>query len=134
MNVLQGNITKIITAGSLSLVRLTSNGCALNTIVVDTPSTSPYLKIDHPVNVLFKETEVILAKQLSGNISLTNKIKCLVKSFECDDLLCKVSMDFNGSKINAIITKEAFEIMNIAEKDEIFAMINANEVSLSPHA
>lgn len=134
MNVLRGNITRIETDGSLSLISLISYNCHLTTVVVDTPATAPYLKIDLPVNILFKETEVILAKQFSGSISLTNKIKCRVKSFKCDRVLCKVSMDFNGSRLNAILTRAAFDMLDIAEGEEVFAMINAIEVSLSSHA
>ena len=134
MNILQGNITKITTDGQLSLVKLTSHGCALTTVVVDTPVTSPYLKINDPVNILFKETEVILARPFSENISLTNKIPCTVRSVLCEGLLCKVAMDFNGVTIHALLTHEAWDSLDMAAADEVVAMINTIEVSLSGHA
>ena len=131
MNSLLGNIIQIKTEGSLSLVQLKVQNCVLTSIVIDTPETSDYLEIGNQVKVLFKETEVILAKNISGTISLQNKIECIVHSFEKGELLCKIVLIFGAFKITSVITRNAFDQLIIQENDEITAMIKTNEISLS---
>jgi len=131
MNVLLGNITEITTDGSLSLVKLKVQNTVLTSIVIDTPETSDYLKTGNKIKVIFKETEVILAKKISGIISLQNKIDCIVNSFEKGALLCKIVLNFETAKITSVITRNAFDQLDIQENDEITAMIKTNEISLS---
>ncbi|HSD06587.1 TOBE domain-containing protein, partial [Flavobacterium sp.] len=83
------------------------------------------------IKVLFKETEVILAKEISGKISLQNKIDCSVHSFEKGNLLCKIILAFGNYKIVSVITRNAFDQLEIQENDLITAMIKTNEISLS---
>lgn len=131
MNILLGNITEITTEGSLSLVKLKVKNAVLTSIVIDTPKTAPYLKIETEIKILFKETEVILAKNSTGIISLQNKIDCIVYSFEKGELLCKIILTFGDYKIASVITRNAFDQLNIQENAEITAMIKTNEISLS---
>jgi len=131
MNSLLGNITEITTDGSLSLVKLKVQNTVLTSIVIDTPETADYLKIGNEIKILFKETEVILAKEITGKISLQNKIDCRVHSFEKGNLLCKVILAFGNYKIVSVITRNAFDQLEIQENDSITAMIKTNEISLS---
>ena len=104
MNSLLGNITKITTDGSLSLVQLKVGNTILTSIVIDTVETAHYLKIGHNIKILFKETEVILAKNISGIISLQNQMHCIVDYFEKGTLLCKIVLHFGTAKITSVIT------------------------------
>lgn len=131
MNTLSGNITKITTENSLSLVQLKVKNTIMTSIVIDTSETASYLKIGNEIKILFKETEVILAKNISGIISLQNKINCIVHSLEKGSLLCKIILAFEEDKITSVITRNAFDQLNIQENDEITAMIKTNEISLS---
>jgi molybdate transport system regulatory protein len=131
MNTLLGNITEIITEGSLSLVKIKVENTVLTSIVIDTPETAHYLKMGNNIKILFKETEVILAKKITGIISLQNKMDCIVSSFEKGLLLCKITMRFGTYIISSVITRTAFDQLNIQENDQITAMIKTNEISLS---
>ena len=131
MNTLLGNITEITTEGSLSLVKIKVENTLLTSIVIDTPETAHYLKLGNSIKVLFKETEVILAKKITGIISLQNRIDCTVDSFEKGKLLCKITLRFENQTIASVITRTAFDQLEIQEKDEITAMIKTNEISLS---
>lgn len=133
MNTLTGNIIEICTEGSLSLVKIVVHHFTLSSIIIDTPEQSEYLRVGKKVKVLFKETEVILAKEFSGKISVQNKIECRVTSFEKGTLLCKIALYINGDTITSIITRNAFEQLNINENDTVIAMIKTNEISLSAH-
>jgi len=131
MNSLLGNITEITTDGSLSLAKLKVQNTVLTSIVIDTPETADYLKIGNNIKVFFKETEVILAKEITGKISLQNKIDCSVHSFEKGNLLCKIILAFGNYKIVSVITRNAFDQLEIQENDLVTAMIKTNEISLS---
>lgn len=131
MNSLLGNITEIITEDSLSLVKIKVQNSVLTSIVIDTPETVNYLKTGNEIKIHFKETEVILAKNSTGIISLQNKMDCIVHSFEKGALLCKIVLNFGNNKITSVITTNAFDQLNIQENDEITAMIKTNEISLS---
>lgn len=131
MNSLLGNITEITTEGSLSLVKIKVQHTVLTSIVIDTPETAHYLKTGNSIKILFKETEVILAKKVTGIISLQNKMECLVDSYEKGKLLCKITLRFGNFTIASVITRTAFDQLDIQEKDEITAMIKTNEISLS---
>jgi molybdate transport system regulatory protein len=131
MNTLLGTITEITTEDSLSLVKIKVENTVFTSIVIDTPETAHYLKTGNGLKVLFKETEVILAKNIAGIISLQNKIDCIIDSFEKGKLLCKVVLIFGTAKITSVITRNAFDQLEIQENDEITAMIKTNEISLS---
>ncbi|WP_348799990.1 TOBE domain-containing protein [Flavobacterium adhaerens] len=131
MNSLLGNITEINTDGSLSLVKIKVQNTVITSIVIDTPETSNYLKKGNNIKVLFKETEVILVKDFNGTISLQNKIDCRVHSFEKGKLLCKIVLSFDDHKITSVITRNAFDQLQIQENEAITAMIKTNEISLS---
>jgi molybdate transport system regulatory protein len=131
MNTLLGNITEITTEGSLSLVKIKVQHTVFTSIVIDTPETAHYLKTGNSIKILFKETEVILAKKITGIISLQNKMDCIVDSFEKGTLLCKIILRFGTYTISSVITRTAFDQLGIEENDEITAMIKTNEISLS---
>ena len=131
MNLLLGNITEITTEGSLSLVKIKVRHTVFTAIVIDTPETAHYLKTGNSIKILFKETEVILAKKITGIISLQNKMECIIDSFEKGKLLCKIILRFGTYTIASVITRTAFDQLAIEENDEITAMIKTNEISLS---
>lgn len=133
MNILKGTISDIKTEGSLSLVKLMILNCCITSIVIDTTESSEYLKIENAVKIIFKETEVVLAKTFSGLISLQNKLDCSVHSFEKGHLLCKVILNFQNTKIVSVITRNAFDQLKIKEGDLVQAMIKTNEISLAAH-
>ena len=133
MNKLEGKIVAINTEGALSLVKVMVQNCAITSIVIDTPEYSNYLIIGNSIQVLFKETEVVLAKAFSGAISIQNKLDCSVLSFEKGKLLCKITLAFQDTKVVSVITRNAFEQLAIEENDTIIAMIKTNEISLAAH-
>ena len=107
MNTLAGTIAAIATEGNLSLVRIRPT-------IKPSDLVSPSLSIagvrflfEGEVSMLFKETEVIIAKDFHGQISVQNKFGCIVKAIERGKLLAKVLFDYAGAEISSIITLNA---------------------------
>ena len=82
------------------------------------------------MTVLFKETEVSLAKNLSGENSLRNILHRTVQKIRHGDILCEVVLDNNGHTLTSIITTRAMKRLALQEGDEVAVLVKANEVSL----
>ena len=130
MNKLRGRITKIESNDHVSLVDVDVHGDNFTATLLETPEDAPYLKVGNVVDVLFKETEVSLAKGLSGLISLRNRVNTTVKLVRSGVILSEVVMDYRGQSLSSIITSGSIKRMDIKPGDEVEALIKANEVTL----
>ncbi|HEY4060714.1 MAG TPA: TOBE domain-containing protein [Puia sp.] len=133
MNVVYGEIIDVASETDLSLVRVLAHGQTFHAIVIDTPATSPYLKKGHPVQLLFKETEVIIARQGPLQISVRNQVPCRIERITAGKLLCELALGWSGIPLRSIITRTACEALDLKVDDPVIALIKTNEVSLSPH-
>lgn len=130
MNQLRGRIIAIESNDHVSLVDVEVSGDTFSAMLLETPESAPYLTIGNEVQVLFKETEVSLAKNLSGQISLRNRIKGRVRAVRSGLILSEVELDYRGQKLASIITTRSIKRLDIKQGDEVEALIKANEVSL----
>ena len=135
MNTLSGHITAITTEDEISLVKVDAAENTFTAIVIDTPERSAYLKPGHPVRLLFKETEVIIATTSPLAISVQNRIACLIKKIQTGKLLCELTLSLEGSdkEIRSIITRNACDQLSLQTGHKVTALIKTNEVSLSTH-
>jgi molybdate transport system regulatory protein len=133
MNILAGTITAIQTHDNLSLVKVVSNGITFTSIVLDTPETIDYLTIGKNIQLLFKETEVIIAKDFDLNISVQNRLPCTIQSIIPGIILSQLNLTFGDTIIKSIITTNAVKQLGLKENDTVLALIKTNEISLSPN-
>lgn len=131
MNKISGRIDTITVSDHLSLVRVMIHGIYLSAIVIDTPITCSYLKVGHPITVIFKETEVIIGKGMAHEISLQNRLPGHIISIDQGDLLSKIKVKTVAGTIASIITSRAVHQLQLAVGSTITAMIKTNEVMLS---
>lgn len=131
MNILDGKIISINASGNLSLVTVDVNGILFKTIVIDNPQTASYLQDDHSINIIFKETEVVIGKGEQHLISLQNKIPAIIREIENGALLSKLTLDSAAGKIVAVVTQDAVLQLNLKIGEAIIAMIKTNEIMLS---
>ena len=130
MNRLLGIITAIESNDHLSLVDVRAGENTFTAMLLETPKAAPHLKVGNTVAVLFKETEVSLAKELSGRLSLRNRVFATVRQIRCGDILSEVVLDHAGQTLTSIITTRAVKRLELQEGDEVEALVKANEVSL----
>ncbi|MBE0422345.1 MAG: tobe domain protein [Lutibacter sp.] len=133
MNILKGNITNIQGSDSLSLVKIAVGSSIFTAIIIDTPTSEVYFKIGNPVNVYFKETEVIISKNEPLNISIQNKILCKIDSIKQGEILSELHLSNREFNMKSIITTNACKTLNLKNGDAVLALIKTNEVSLSPN-
>jgi molybdopterin-binding protein len=130
MNTLRGRITRIESNDHVSLVDVDVSGDDFTATLLETPDEAPYLRVGNVVDVLFKETEVSLAKGLTGLISLRNRVMATVTFVRSGVILSEVVMDYRGQPMSSIITTGSVQRLNIKVGDEIEALVKANEVTL----
>lgn len=136
MNKLAGTIAAIATEGNLSLVKIQpalKRDDLVTAIMIDTSAAANFLFEGSEVNILFKETEVIIAKNFSGQISVQNKFRCTVKAIEKGKLLAKLLLNYAGAEIISIITVNAVNTLELNAGDEVTGLVKTNEISIAPH-
>jgi molybdate transport system regulatory protein len=130
MNKLPGIIKTVHQSGTIMLIDIDVNGHGFSALLIESISQPQWLKIGNTIDVVFKETEVSLAKNLSGQISMRNRMKSKVILVERGELLSIVTLQFLQYTISSAITTRSVDSLNINIGDEIEALVKANEISL----
>lgn len=130
MNRLHGQIVAIDSNRHMSLVDVAIGGDVFTATLLETPEMAEYLRVGNKVTLLFKETEVSLAKNLSGLISLRNRFPVTVHSIERGDILSAVGLDYGGKALISVITTRGVGRLQLAVGDIIEALVKANEIAL----
>ena len=112
------------------MVDIDVEGDIFSSIVIETPASAPYLTLNNVVGLVFKETEVSIAKDLTGLISLRNRFKATVSSIEVSQLLTKVFLNYKNRSIVSIIATRSAQKLGLSPGDEIEWLVKTNEVSL----
>jgi molybdate transport system regulatory protein len=131
MNKLKGRIKNIDVNGCLSLVGVEIGDRIFSVIVIDTPETVPYLKNGNMIDVIFKETEVIIGKGTTHPISLQNRLIGWIRSIDSGRLLSKLKIETSEGEIVSVITTNAVNQLELKTGMEVTAMIKTNEIMLS---
>lgn len=127
MNRLRGTISAVESAGHVRLVDVNVNDTTFSAILLE-----PTERL-HPgaaVTLAFKETEVSLAKNLSGLISLRNRLPARVRAVEKGQVLAKVTLDYQGVDVVSIITTRSAERLDLKAGDAVEALVKANEMTI----
>lgn len=132
MNNLPGTIAAIDTDGNLSLVDINVTGdIRMSALIVETPEHCLWLEVGHKVKVLFKETEVSIARNLSGQISLRNRFPATITAIRSSGMLAEITLDSAGHQVISIITSRSAQRMELKTGDQVEWLVKANEVSLT---
>lgn len=95
-------------------------------LVGDQPDLSPGAAI----TLVFKETEVAIARNLGGQISLRNRVPARISNLESGKLLTRVEMDFAGVPVYAVITTGSAERMALHVDAQVEWLVKANEMGI----
>lgn len=131
MNKLKGKIKDLTVEGNISLVELELENTSITVIVIETPSSAPYLAIGREINIRFKETEVILARPPIGSISIPNQLTAKIVQIQKGVLLSKLELRLENDTFSAIITTSSLADMELEKGESIIALIKVTEIMLS---
>ena len=134
MNSFPGSIVDIQTSGSISIVGVRVGGYAdFFSVVIDTPETAAYLVVGRQVQLLFKETEVVLAIDTGAiNISIENKVLGTILTIERGVLLSRVVLSTQLGEVVALLSEKSVAQLGLKEAMEVAILIKLNEIILAP--
>jgi molybdate transport system regulatory protein len=132
MNRLPGEIAQVETHGSIALVDVTVGEWRFTATLVGASDEVATWPAGMPVTLLFKETEVALAKNLSGLISMRNRLPATVTAIERGQLLTKVTLAVGGDTVVSIVTTRSSHALALAVGDAVEGLVKANEMTVMP--
>jgi len=130
VNKLIGKIVLIESTQHMSMVDIDVQGDVFSSIVLETPASASYLKQGNSVQILFKETEVSIGKNLTGLISLRNRFKGTIRRIEKSEILSKVFLNYQSQEIVSIISTRSVQKLGLIDGDAVEWLVKTNEVSL----
>jgi len=133
MSQLIATIEKLESVDNLNIVTFVCNDQRLKMMSLDLNDT---VQIGKSVVLGCKPTSVALAKptinyqEFSEMLSYANQIRVSIVSMDVGKLLSSIKLDFQGFVLEAIITTASLKRMKLNEKDDVLALIKANELSI----
>ena len=127
MNQLVATIKEINNIDNLNIVQFDFFENSLKMMSLDLDKN---VKIGKKVRLTIKPTSISIAKNLSGEISLSNKIVATIKSIENGQLLCSLLLNVNDTILESIITVDSSKRMNLKENDIVTILIKASDLSI----
>tara|TARA_B100000586_G_C20103963_1_gene426335 strand:- start:1872 stop:2273 length:402 start_codon:yes stop_codon:yes gene_type:complete len=132
LNKLSGKIKQIKNSEYLSEVTIAlENNAIFNVFLVETPQTASYLQLEQKINLLFKETEVIISKNLTPDISIQNQLKAEIIEIKPGKILSEIILKSHVGEIKSLLGSTLLQQMNFAESQEVLILVKANEIMLS---
>ena len=128
MNRLEGIIAAINQDGPMCLIDVAVGPDHFSAMLL---LADTHFAVGMPAQVLFKETEVSLAKELAGLISLRNRHPGVVTECRLGKLLAEVTLDYRGQRVVSLITRRSAERLNLQPGDAVEWLIKANELTLT---
>ncbi|MDO8177065.1 MAG: TOBE domain-containing protein [Undibacterium sp.] len=130
MNMLSGHIAAIEAHGSVAIVDVAVATHRFTATLLGSAEQLARWEIGQAVRLLFKETEVALAKNLSGHISMRNRLPGTVTALEIGQVLTRVVLDMQGIRISSVITSRSARSLQITVGDAVEGLVKSNEMSL----
>tara|TARA_B100000953_G_scaffold286623_2_gene268193 strand:- start:2456 stop:2857 length:402 start_codon:yes stop_codon:yes gene_type:complete len=132
LNKLSGKIKQIKNSEYLSEVTIAlENNAIFNVFLVETPQTASYLQLEQKINLLFKETEVIISKNLTPDISIQNQLKAEIIEIKPGKILSEIILKSHVGEIKSLLGSTLLQQMNFAKSQEVLILVKANEIMLS---
>lgn len=120
-------IKEIQTIDNLNIVEFEFNGLTLKMMSLD---LNDNVKIGKKVKLSVKPSNISIAKNLSGEISLSNKIVATIQSLENGQLLTSVILKINDTILESIITVDSSKRMNLQIAEVVTILIKASNLSI----
>lgn len=120
-------IKEIQTIDNLNIVVFDFCGLTLKMMSLD---LNDDVKIGKKVKLSVKPSNISIAKNLSGEISLSNKIVATIQNLENGQLLTSVILKINDTILESIITVDSSKRMNLQIGEVVTILIKASNLSI----
>lgn len=91
---------------------------------------NPNIQIGKKVKLSIKPTNISIAKDFIGEISLSNQLVATIQYIENGELLSSISLKVGDFLLESIITVDSSKRMNLQIDDEVKILIKASNLSI----
>lgn len=126
MNKLTGFIKEIKTCDEILQVFVEVNGKIFTSLIL---SSNEKYEVNQKVNILFKETEVMIASK-NSKLSARNAFLSKISTIQNGEILSIIKFDFDEKEIVCIVTKNAILDLECKVNEEFIWFVKSNEVSI----
>lgn len=126
MNKLEATVSKIDSLENLTIVQFDFLGITLSMMSLGLSN----IKVGTKVILNINASHIAIAKDLKGEISLSNKLECIIEKLDKGKLLSSLTLRIKDTKITSIITTNSVNRMNLCQNDKVIALIKASELSI----
>ena len=127
MNKFKGTISGIKSFDSFRLLQMTVKGMPVKAVTLELDER---FGENTAVRVLVKESDVVIAKNRTGMLSIENRYVGVVTGINPGEIFSEISMDTPLGPITAIIGRSAQDYMKLDPGDSIQVFIRANEIAV----
>ena len=127
MSQLVATIKKINSIDNLNIVEFDFHGLTLKMMSLDLNAD---VQVSKKVKLSVKPTNISIAKNLIGEISLSNQIVATIQSLENGQLLTSVILKINDTLLESIITVDSSKRMNLQIGEVVTILIKASNLSI----
>jgi molybdopterin-binding protein len=120
-------IKKINNIDSLNIVEFDFAEIPLKMMSLD---LNKDVQIGKKVRLAVKPTNISIAKNLFGEISLSNQLVANIKSVENGQLLSSIILEVNDTIFESIITADSSKRMNLQKNEQVSILIKASDLSI----
>jgi len=127
MNKIDAIVSGIESVDNLTLVsfKASNQDMKMISLGLNTP-----ISVGSSVVLGVKASNILIAKNLSGMISSSNKLKCSIDNVINGELLSSIKFYIGNVLLESIITSKSSMQMNLKKGDVILALIKASELSI----
>ena len=128
MNSFEGKIINVENYSIFNFLSVDVNGQIFISLTLQ---LNENFKAGGRVNIFFKETEVFISKKSNEMIGVENVIKTKLLSVTKGDFFSELTLDSQAGNIKVILTNDSIKKNILTAGETIYAIIKANEISLS---
>lgn len=86
------------------------------------------ITLNKKVKLSIKPTNILIAKNLQGEISISNQLKAKIVKVENGELLSSILLKVEDTILESIITVDSSKNMNLVKDEEVLILIKASDL------
>lgn len=126
MNEFKAIVSKIDNLDNLNIVEFSFFDITLSMMSLDLHN----IEVGTKVLLTVKASNVAIAKELQGQISLANSIKSQIIKLDMGKLLTSIKLQHNDTSITSIITTKSAKRLNLKQNDCVSAIFKSSDLSI----
>ena len=127
MSQIRATLVELTENKPLHILKFKLNKQTITLLSLELP---PNISLNNSYTLQIKPTDIAISKQYNNEISISNQLNATILDIECSKLLCSITLDIEGVKIESIILKASLQQMSLQTGEALVVLIPATKVSI----